>query len=115
MNLLKPYCERDQSVVSDAKAAAVMSTLVCVGEKNTVNPGIVQGRLPNSKILAHLDAHFSYLHSSKRSDITDLIQKYNALFVPTQTNALERDTDVGDAAPVKQRPQSLSVRFCARK
>ena len=53
-----------------------------------------------------LDVHLSYLDSTKRSDITELIHKHPALFsdVPTCTNDLQHDVDVGDAALIKQHP-----------
>lgn len=72
------------------KTVAVLSTPNCVGQDTDANMEICQGRLPNSIILANLDAHLSYLDSPKHSHIIDLIQKHSALLsdVPTQTNAL---------------------------
>ncbi|XP_027128228.1 uncharacterized protein LOC109142602 [Larimichthys crocea] len=127
VNLLKPYCGRNQPIVADVKTVAVVNTLTHVGEDTNVvivpeGSDVVsddlkftglefsQGRLPNSKVLNNLDFHLSYLDSPKRSDITELIYKHLALFsdVPTRTNVLQHDIDVGDAAPIKQHPYRVN-------
>lgn len=107
-------------MLSDVKTVAVLNTPIYVGEKDTdvvadpedtdVNPETSQGRLPNSKILANLDVHLSYLDSTERSDIIELIHKHPALFshVPTRTNVLQHGIDVGDAAPIKQHPYRVN-------
>ena len=64
VNLLKPYCERNQPMFSDVKTVAVLNTSIHVGEDTDVvsedsdvvpeDPNITvglefsQGRLPNS-------------------------------------------------------------------
>lgn len=126
VNLLKPYCERNQTMFADVKTVAVLNTSIHVGEATdvvpensdvipegsdvTVGPEFSQGRLPNSKILTNLDVHLSYLDSSNRTDIIELIHKHPVLFsdVPTRTNVLQHDIDVGDAAPIKQQPYRVN-------
>lgn len=114
VNLLKPYCERDQVTPSDAKPVAVLGHVTSVGEKeadvSAITPEKSQARLPNSTILTNLDTHLSYLNLSERSDIIELIEKHSLLFsdVPSCTNVLSHDIDVGDAAPVKQHPYRVN-------
>ena len=91
------------------KTVAVLSTSIPVGEKDidgVVERGVSRARLPNSEIVANLEVHLSYLESSHRSDVIEGICKYPALFsdVPTCTNVLQHDIDVGDAAPIRQHP-----------
>ena len=119
VNLLKKYCERSQAGLSGVKAvagvktAAVLSTSIPVGEKDidgVVERGVSCARLPNSEIVANLEVHLSYLDSPHRSDVTEAICKYPALFsdVPTCTNVLQHDIDVGDAAPIRQHPYRVN-------
>lgn len=71
MNLLKPYCERNQAVLLDVKTVAVLNTPTYVGKKDIdINQEICQGMLPNSKILTNWDVHLSYLDSLDRFEIT---------------------------------------------
>ena len=66
VNLLKLYCERNQTMLSDVESVVVLNTSIHVGEDTvvvsedsdvvpedldvTVSPEFSQGRLPNSKI-----------------------------------------------------------------
>lgn len=70
--------------------------------------------MSNSKILADLDSHLSNLNPSERTDIIQLICQHLALFsdVPTCTNVLEHDIDVGQATPIKQHPYRVNPVKC---
>lgn len=60
--------------------------------------------LKNSESLAVISSKLSHLSSSSQKELMQLIEKYYSLFsdVPTVTNVLEHDIDVGDHRPVKQ-------------
>lgn len=71
---------------------------------------LLYGRLKNSETLRNLDSLLLHLTESKRGELSDLIQKYSCLFgdVPTCTNWIEHDVDVGNAQPIKQRFYRMS-------
>ncbi len=54
------------------------------------------------------------LNSSERTDIIQLRSQHLALFsdVPTCTNVLEHDIDVGQATPIKQHPYRVNLVKC---
>ncbi len=60
--------------------------------------------LKNSETLAVFSSKLSHLSSSSQKELMQLTGKYSSLFsdVPTVTNVLEHDIDVGDHRPVKQ-------------
>lgn len=61
-------------------------------------------RLANSEFLSNLDSHLSHLPEQHRVDIVGLIYSYPTLFsdVPSCTNVLQDDIDVGSSTPIKQ-------------
>lgn len=61
-------------------------------------------RLGNSGILSNLDVHLAHLSDSARADIVGLIKSHPSLFgdVPSRTNVLKHDIDVGEHRPIKQ-------------
>lgn len=61
-------------------------------------------RKVDCQILADLDPYLSYLSPSERSDISRLLCQHLSLFldVPSSTNVLEHDIDVGQATPIWQ-------------
>ncbi len=103
VNLLKPYIDRNQTVCAEVKAFAVLNVPSMETEGSVAVSGVAQGRLSNSKVLADLDSHLSYVNPSECTDIIQLISQHLALFsdVPTCTNVLEHDIDVGQATPIK--------------
>lgn len=82
--------DTDVVVVPKDSDVVVVSENSDVPEDAFVHPETSQGRVPNSKILANLDVHLTYLDSPKRSDIIELVNKHPALFsdVPTRTTVL---------------------------
>ena len=67
-------------------------------------------KLMNSDILQDLDSKLSHLLPSQRQDLEHLLQEFEHLFpdVPTRTDKIYHDVDVGDATPVKQHPYRLN-------
>ena len=67
-------------------------------------------KLQNSQILNDLGTKLSHLPSVQRKELAEVITQYREVFpdVPSKTNLIEHDVDVGDSAPVKQHPYRVS-------
>ena len=67
-------------------------------------------KLQNSQILNDLDTKLSHLPSVQRKELAEVITQYREVFpdVPSKTNLIEHDVDVGDSAPIKQHPYRVS-------
>ena len=67
-------------------------------------------KLQNSQILNDLDTKLSHLPSVQRKELAEVIIQYREVFpdVPSKTNLIEHDVDVGDSAPIKQHPYRVS-------
>ncbi|KAL0153990.1 hypothetical protein M9458_050705, partial [Cirrhinus mrigala] len=115
INMLKLYVSRpdtkDSAPPSVLTPAAVTSVDVVASEYSPCVDGLHLGsaclsgaRLQNSEALVTLHSKLSHLSSSSQSELIQLINKYSSLFsdVPTVSNVLMHDIDVGDHPPVKQ-------------
>ena len=71
---------------------------------------LATAKLSNSDVLRDLDSNLSHLSSMQRQDLIDLLQEFKHLFpdVPTRTEQIYHDVDVGDASPLKQHPYRLN-------
>ena len=67
-------------------------------------------KLQNSKILNDLGTKLSHLPLVQRKELAEVITQYREVFpdVPSKTNLIEHDVDVGDSAPIKQHPYRVS-------
>ena len=67
-------------------------------------------KLQNSQILNDLGTKLSHLPPVQRKELTEVITQYREVFpdVPSKTNLIEHDVDVGDSAPIKQHPYRVS-------
>ena len=67
-------------------------------------------KLQNSQILNDLGTKLSHLPSLQRKELAEVITQYREVFpdVPSKTNLIEHDVDVGDSAPIKQHPYRVS-------
>ena len=67
-------------------------------------------KLQNSQILNDLGTKLSHLPSVQRKELAEVITQYREVFpdVPSKTNLIEHDVDVGDSAPNKQHPYRVS-------
>ena len=63
-------------------------------------------KLQNSQILNDLGTKLSHLPLVQRKELAEVITQYREVFpdVPSKTNLVEHDVDVGDSAPIKQHP-----------
>lgn len=66
---------------------------------------LLYGRLKNSEALSNLDKLLSHLPELGRSELSELVLKYPCLFadIPSRTQWIEHDIDMGEAQPSKQR------------
>lgn len=118
VNMLKAYVARDVPEVNPSAAIVTTTNVVepsLIGalETGEVTGKDVQascGRFSNSSILATLPSHLSYLSKNQRDDVIELIHKYSTLFgdVPSQTNMLMHDIEVGQSTPIKQHPYRVN-------
>ena len=67
-------------------------------------------KLQNSQILNDLGTKLSHLPLVQRKELAEVITQYREVFpdVPSKTNLIEHDVDVGDSAPSKQHPYRVS-------
>ena len=67
-------------------------------------------KLQNSQILNDLGTKLSHLPLAQRKELAEVITQYREVFpdVPSKTNLIEHDVDVGDSAPIKQHPYRVS-------
>ena len=67
-------------------------------------------KLQNSQILNDLGTKLSHFPLVQRKELAEVISQYREVFpdVPSKTNLIEHDEDVGDSAPIKQHPYRVS-------
>ncbi len=108
VNLLKPYYNRVADLgQSGVRPALVVSSLSVTHEGDGVpepDDSLLCGRLKNSESLCNLEKLLRYLPESKRGELSELLQN-PCLFgdVPSRTDWVEHDTNVGYTQPIKQR------------
>ena len=107
VNMLKPYIRRDDEEKAQPVLSAVESNPkseeeeMCKIERE--EPCV---KLKNSEVLAHIDDKLTHLSEKERRDVKELLNEFPQLFadVPSRTDAVEHDVDVGDTTPIKQAP-----------
>uniref|UniRef100_A0A674E7Q6 Gypsy retrotransposon integrase-like protein 1 n=1 Tax=Salmo trutta TaxID=8032 RepID=A0A674E7Q6_SALTR len=127
INLLKPYYARSTETKQweskeDGKPVLLADTVTSFGSSHARSvhdeedvPGpddcVLQGRLKNSETLDILDNLLNHLPVDERKEMVDLIRKFPELFsdIPTRTNLIEHDIDIGDADPIRQRFYRVSA------
>ncbi len=118
INMLKAYRSRenDQGEQKCSVEAAVPDTIsvpmICEvsmaaeGDNGltVVSEGQQCGRLSNTEFLADVESQISYLTETQRGDVLALLNSFPMLFsdVPSRTNVIQHDVDVGSAVPIKQ-------------
>ena len=72
-------------------------------------------KLSDSDVLRTMDSKLSHLQLSQLQlsqlqDVLDLVNEYAQLFpdVPSRTDMISHDVDIGDASPIKQHPYRLN-------
>ena len=124
INMLKAYHEKPKPelVILNNKLGLEnpMHSESCVGleaekeedTKSKVRLGNDQQpiKLQNSQILHDLGTKLSHLPLFQRKVLAEVITQYREVFpdVPSKTNLIEHDVDIGDSAPIKQHPYRVS-------
>ena len=109
VNLLKPYVKRSTDL---ALQPASVNVVVCEPEElsNELSNSHVSptdtSKLTNINVLRNLDSKLCHLSESQCQDLEKLLLEFEHLFpdVPTRTDQIYHDFDVGNADPVKQYP-----------
>ena len=114
VNMLKPYVERSSDPVSQPVNVNVVASepkedLGSELSSNSFGPTDTT-RLTNTDVLRNLDSKLSHLTEGQRQDLEKLLLEFEHLFpdVPTRTDQIYHDVDVGNADPVKQHPYRLN-------
>ena len=86
------------------------------GDVVALSSAVVHGRLKNSELLVNLDGCVSHLPPSQGEDVVRLIGSHMSLFsdVPSQTQVLQHDVEVGDSFPIKQHAYRVNPEKRAR-
>lgn len=80
-------------------------------DDRVMSEALTRGKLSNSEILNDLPTYLSRLPEPQQCiDLIELIEFNKSLFadVPSQTNLLQHDIDVGDSPPIKQHPYRVN-------
>ena len=124
INMLKAYHEKPKPELVTLNNRLVLESPThskdCVGQvaekeedtESEVRLGNDQQpiKLQNSQILNDLGTKLSHLPLVQRKELAEVITQYREVFpyVPSKTNLIEHDVDVGDSAPIKQHPYRVS-------
>ena len=110
INMLKPYYARDQPEESVRSVSLVAPVLWNNEDEVVGNIPALGESLQNSNVLNNLQTFLGHLSDYQRESIIKLINNFPSIFsdVPSRTNVLFHDIDVGDAAPVKQHPYRVN-------
>ena len=108
INMLKPYIERGSN-----KVVNVITSDLTNNERDfcvEFDQPAVTGMLHNSEVLHNLDSKVSHLPPSHQEELKLLLHRYEHLFpdIPSRTDKVYHDVDVGDSQPVKQHPYRLN-------
>ena len=106
VNMLKRYVERSEPVIHPINAVSS----ILPEKENELETTASLPKLSNSDTLKDLDSKLAHLEMSQQQDIKNLLDGYKQLFsdVPTCTDQLCHDVDVGDSRPIKQHPYRLN-------
>ena len=124
INMLKAYHEKPKPELVTLNNRLGLESLThskdCVGqvaekEEDTESEVRLENdqqpiKLQNSQILNDLGTKLSHLPLVQRKELAEVITQYREVFpdVPSKTNLIEHDVDVGDSAPIKQHPYRVS-------
>lgn len=116
VNMLKAYIDRnstDSQIVHPINAITSDPDINLCDENvglQTLDSKLGTAKLQNSDILKNLELKFTHLEPLQQQQLQDLIYEYKHLYpdVPTRTDAIYHDVDVGDSRPIKQHPYRLN-------
>ena len=108
INMLKPYVARSSDPVLQPVCVNVLVSepKEDLGSELSSNSfGLTdKTRLTNTAVLRNLDSKLSHLSVSQRQDLEKILLEFEHLFadVPTGTDQIYHDVDVGNADPIMQ-------------
>ena len=108
VNMLKPYLERKSGVqIVNTIDNNIRHEIEDTNELFNLSEST---KLHNSDVLCNMNEKLSHLEEPQRRDIEALIEEYQHLFpdVPSRTDRITHDVDIGDAPPIKQHPYRLN-------
>ena len=112
VNMLKSYHSRDDSSASESVAQVAMVT---TDDNSTLSDAgdsllSITIRLNNSQIISNPKPKLAHLSHSQAAKVETLIRNNLSLFpdVPSRTDVICRDVEVGAADPVKQHPYRVN-------
>ena len=107
INMLKKYARENDRVKYVAMAALVSSDSDSLPETTSESMTGSSFKLNNSACLDTLvTSKLNHLNSKQQQDIVNLVNEFKELVldVPSKTNVVHHDVDVGNASPIKQSP-----------
>ena len=107
INMLKPYIEREDCNESVHPISAVSVHEQSDDELQDIGTPV---KLNNSQVLKDINVKVSHLSKTEQQDMKKILSEYNHLFpdIPTRTNQLHHDVDIGNAQPIKQHSYRLN-------
>ena len=108
--MLKPYLERKSGV----QIVNTIDNIIHYEIEDTYTNELFNlsesTKLHNSDVLCNMNEKLSHLDELQRRDIEALIDKYQHLLpdVPSRTDRITHDVDIGNPPPIKQHPYLLN-------
>ena len=110
INMLKPYYSRKGDNVKPVQTIVTDPAENDCNFDENVDVHSVTAKLNNSEILRNIDYKLAHPTQSQQQDLKELLSEYEQLFsdVPSRTDTIIYDVDIGDAQPIKQHPYRLN-------
>ena len=113
INMLKEYHEKTDDSSGQVMIISVNETASADFDNEEGSADIDCGtnfKMQNSDVLVNLSEKLCHLTDQEQAEMTDLIMKYHHLFpdVPSRTDFVYHDVDVGNALPIKQHPYRVN-------
>ena len=117
INMLKGYQERTSTSATVAEQSSVTPNCVIQDlDLNSSEREVSEDMtdcvmvLKNSDVLSNLKDKLHHLSDSEQDEMTQLVLDFTELFpdIPSRTECVFHDVDVGDAMPIKQHPYRVN-------
>ena len=117
INMLKEYQERTSTPATVAEQSSVTPNCVIQDlDLNSSEREVSEDMtdcvmvLKNSDVLSNLKDKLHHLSDSEQDEMTQLVLDFTELFpdIPSRTECMFHDVDVGDAIPIKQHPYRVN-------
>lgn len=114
INTLKEYVDRNENKSKPVMVIKTEDSDCSFNENSNDRDNLTDDSCPvkllNSDILANLDKKLSHLPEDKRDEMKSLIFQFKHLFpdIPSRTDVVVHDIDVGDTRPIKQHPYRVN-------